>query len=84
METTLAYQVSREMSSLHCELHHMGLSTRSSKDSVVVRVCCNYFKDEVEEELQKRFGETFIKEHIRFQLPVAEMSYTPAANFPEE
>jgi hypothetical protein len=84
MATTLAYQISRDLSNLHCELHHMGLSTRNSKETTVVKTCCSYFKDDVEKELQKRFGADFVKEHIRFQLPVTELSSAPVTIFPEE
>lgn len=84
MTTTLAYNISRDLCNLHCELHHMSLSTRNAKEVAVVKVCCGYFKDEVEAELQKRYGEEFVKGHIRFQLPAIEQSNVSVANFPEE
>lgn len=84
MNTTLAYRISRDLSNLYCELHHMSLSTRNAKELTIVKVCCSYFRDEVEKELGKQLGAEFVKEHIRFQLPVAEFSGTSAINFTEE
>lgn len=84
MNTTLAYQISRDLSNLYCELHHMSLSSRNAKELTVVKVCCSHFKGEVEQELERKFGAEFVKEHIRFQLPVTEFSATTAINFTEE
>jgi hypothetical protein len=74
METkpSLAFQISRDFSHLFCELHHLGISTRNAKENTVIKVCCKYFRDEVEKALQKKFDNSFVNENIRFQLPALE------------
>lgn len=68
-EPSLAFQISRDFSELHCDLHHLGLSTRVSKDFTVVKVCCKFFRQEAETALEKKFGNNYVSTHIRFQLP---------------
>lgn len=84
MEITLAYKISRDLSNLHCDLHHLGISTKSSKEQTIVKVCCDYFRDEVQEALNKRFGKDFVSANIRFSLPVGEASTPSLPNGPDE
>ncbi|MGN6181548.1 MAG: hypothetical protein ACTHNW_20365 [Mucilaginibacter sp.] len=84
MATTLAYQISRNLNNLHCDLHHMGISTGTSKETTIVKVCCEYFRSDVEKELEKRYGKELVKTHIRFRLPVGEISTSSAMTFSED
>ena len=77
----LAYQISSRLGSVHCDLHHMGISTSVVKEKAVVKVCCNYFLKAVEEQLNKHFGSDFIKDNVRLRLPA---SIAVGDNVPEE
>ncbi|WP_158557158.1 hypothetical protein [Mucilaginibacter conchicola] len=72
MTTTLAYRISRDLSNLSCQLHHLNLSTKTSKESTIVKVCCNYFKDDVLTELNRRYGAAFVDEQVRFRTTVTD------------
>ena len=50
-------------------VHNLGLSARTPKELTVVKVCCEYFKGEVEKALQNKFGNSFVAQNIRIQLP---------------
>jgi hypothetical protein len=81
----LAFRISRDFSYLHCELHHMGLSTRKTKENTVVRVCCAYFKGDVEKALQQEFGHHFVSQNIRIQLPAkASTGISSDSGLPDE
>ena len=70
-ETNLAFEISRDLNPLFCELHHIGLSCRAGKDHTVVKVCCSYFRDQIQNALQSKYGNSFVTQHIRIQLPAA-------------
>ncbi|RFZ89997.1 hypothetical protein D0C36_23865 [Mucilaginibacter conchicola] len=80
MTTTLAYKISRDLSNLSCQLHHLSLSTKTSKESTIVKVCCSYFKDDVLTELNKRYGAAFVEEQIRFTTPANDSGIVTASN----
>jgi len=84
MTTTLAYQISKNLNNLHCDLHHMGISTGTSKEITIVKVCCDYFRSDVETELEKRYGKDFVKANIRFRLPVGEVPASSAMTFSDD
>lgn len=80
MTTTLAFRISRDLSNLSCQLHHLSLSTKTSKDSTIVKVCCSYFKDDVLSELNRRYGAAFVEEQIRFSTPASEGGIVTSSN----
>ncbi|MBL4675582.1 MAG: hypothetical protein JKY70_05165 [Mucilaginibacter sp.] len=80
MTTTLAYRISRDLSNLSCQLHHLSLSTKTAKESTIVKVCCNYFKDDVLTELNRRYGAAFVEEQVRFSAPGTEGGIVTASN----
>lgn len=71
---TLSYQISTKLSEKFCFVHHMGISVFMSGDAAVVKVCCPYFKQEVETELNKQFSPGYLSGKIRLQLPGAPIS----------
>jgi len=70
---SLTFKISRDFSGMFCDLHNLGLSCKNAKETTVVNVCCQYFRDEVETALNERFGSVFVKEHIRFSLPQSDI-----------
>jgi hypothetical protein len=65
----LSYEISRKLSGEVCFVHQMGISAAMSDDVAVVKVCCSYFKDDMEKQLKKHFGPEFMAGKIRLQLP---------------
>ncbi len=63
----LSYKISTQLAGKCCFIHNQGVSTAMSSENVVIKVCCNYFKDEIEVELQKHFSADY-PGTIRFQL----------------
>jgi hypothetical protein len=65
----LSYEISRKLSGEVCFVHQMGISAAMSDDVAVVKVCCSYFRDDMEKQLKKHFGAEFAAGKIRLQLP---------------
>ena len=65
----LSYEISRKLSGEVCFVHSMGISAVMSDDVAVVKVCCSYFKDDIEKQLKRHFGAEFGAGKIRVQLP---------------
>jgi hypothetical protein len=65
----LSYEISRKLSGEVCFVHQMGISAAMSDDVAVVKVCCSYFKDDMEKQLKKHFSTEFAAGKIRLQLP---------------
>jgi len=65
----LSYEISRKLSGEVCFVHQMGISATMSDDVAVVKVCCSYFKDDIEKQLKKHFDTEFAAGKIRVQLP---------------
>ena len=65
----LSYQISRKLSGEVCFIHQMGISAAMSDDVAVVKVCCSYFKDDIEKQLKRHFSAEFDAGKIRVQLP---------------
>jgi hypothetical protein len=72
MSTTLAYEISRDFGNKHCDQHRQGISTSMFKQNAIVRVCCLYFRDEMQQTLINRYGEDKVRANVRFRLPFAE------------
>jgi hypothetical protein len=75
----LSYEISRKLSGEVCFVHNMGISAVMSDDIAVVRVCCPYFKDEIEKQLKKHFDAEFSAGKIRLQLPGLTMNESSSA-----
>jgi len=65
----LSYEISRKLSGEVCFVHSMGISAVMSDDVAVVKVCCSYFKDDIEKQLKRHFPNEFAAGKIRLQLP---------------
>jgi hypothetical protein len=76
----LSYEISRKLSGEVCFVHNMGISAVMSDDVAVVKVCCPYFKEDIEKQLKKHFEAEFSAGKIRLQLPGLTMNEAgPAA-----
>ncbi|HEY9001577.1 MAG TPA: hypothetical protein VIM89_09495 [Mucilaginibacter sp.] len=65
----LSFQISQKLSGEFCFIHHMGISTSMADETAIVKVCCPYFKEEIEGQLRKQFAPEFSNGKIRIQLP---------------
>lgn len=65
----LSYEISRKLSGEVCFVHNMGISAVMSGDVAVVKVCCPYFKEDIEKQLKRHFGLEFSTGKIRLQIP---------------
>ena len=65
----LSYEISRKLSGEVCFVHNMGISAAMSDDVAVIKVCCPYFKEEIERQLKRHFDAEFSAGKIRLQLP---------------
>lgn len=81
---SLSYQISIKLSEKFCFVHNMGISASMAGDAAVVKVCCPYFKGEVENELKKQFNAEYISGSIRLQLPGATISINPSTTIQSE
>lgn len=66
---SMSFEVSSKLSGKYCFVHNMGISASMSGDAVLVKVCCPYFKEEIEEEIKRNFAAEYAGKKIRLLLP---------------